>query len=84
MRNTRLTLLAAAFLVVVALPAEAYIGPGAGAGAIAVVLGILGSIVMAFIAILWYPFKRLLKKRKKKGPELESNAAGRNDLNSAD
>lgn len=46
------------------LPAHAYIGPGAGAGTIAVVLGILASIVMAFVAIIWYPFKRLIKKRK--------------------
>ena len=46
------------------LPAEAYIGPGAGAGTIAVVLGVLASIVLGFFAILWYPFKRMLKKRK--------------------
>ncbi len=51
-------------LLFTALPAHAYIGPGAGAGTIAVVLGILASIVMAFFAILWYPVKRLLKKRK--------------------
>jgi len=48
-----------------AAPAHAYIGPGAGAGTIAVVLGILASIVMAFFAVLWYPFKRLLKKRRR-------------------
>lgn len=51
-------------LLFAALPAHAYIGPGAGAGTIAVVLGILASIVMAFFAILWYPVKRLVKKRK--------------------
>lgn len=51
-------------LLLVALPANAYIGPGAGAGTIAVVLGILASIVMAFFGILWYPVKRLIKKRK--------------------
>ena len=37
---------------------------GVGAGTIAIVLGILASIVMAFFAILWYPVKRLIKKRK--------------------
>lgn len=51
-------------LLFVALPAHAYIGPGAGAGTIAVVLGILASIVMAFVAIIWYPLKRLIRKRK--------------------
>ena len=47
-----------------ALPVHAYIGPGAGMGTIAVVLGILASIVMAFFAVLWYPVKRLLRKCK--------------------
>lgn len=47
-------------------PAYAYIGPGAGAGAIIVILGIVASIFLAFVAVLWYPFKRLLKKRKTK------------------
>ncbi len=64
MPNGKLTVFLAAPLVVAALPADAYIGPGVGAGTIAVVLGILASIVMAFFAILWYPVKRLLKKRK--------------------
>lgn len=44
--------------------AHAYIGPGAGAGTIAVVLGILASILMAFVAIVWYPLKRLARGRK--------------------
>lgn len=45
-------------------PAHAYIGPGAGAGAIAVVFGVIGAIFLAFVAILWYPLKRLLKRKK--------------------
>ncbi len=64
MPNGKLTVFLTAPLVFAALPAEAYIGRGAGAGTIAVVLGILASVVMAFFAILWYPMKRLLKKRK--------------------
>ena len=64
MPNGKLTVFLAAPLVFAALPAEAYIGPGAGTATIVVVLGILASIVMAFFAILWYPVKRLLKKRK--------------------
>ena len=44
--------------------AHAYIGPGVGAGTIAIVLGILSSIFLAFLGILWYPFKRLLKRLK--------------------
>jgi hypothetical protein len=52
-----------------AAPAYAYIGPGAGAGTIAVVLGVLASILLAFIAIIWYPIKRLFKGRKKSSGE---------------
>ena len=50
--------------VLQATTAQAYIGPGAGAGTIAIVLGILSSIFLAFVGILWYPIKRLLKGRK--------------------
>lgn len=46
--------------------ALAYIGPGLGAGAIAAVLGVLGSIFLAIVAVLYYPIKRLLKGRKAK------------------
>jgi hypothetical protein len=54
--------LAFGLLAVLQLPtAHAYIGPGAGAGMIAVVLGILSSIFLAFVGILWYPIKRLIK-----------------------
>jgi hypothetical protein len=45
-------------------PAYAYVGPGVGAGTIAIVLGILSSIFLAFVGIIWYPVKRLMKGRK--------------------
>ena len=45
-------------------PAYAYVGPGVGAGTIAIVLGILSSIFLAFVGIIWYPVKRLIKGRK--------------------
>jgi preprotein translocase subunit SecF len=75
MWNVTPTWLLAVSLVAAATPAAAYIGPGAGAGTIAVVLGVLASIVMAFIALLWYPMKRLLKS-KKQSPKLGSEAPG--------
>ena len=46
------------------ITAHAYIGPGAGAGMLAIVLGILSSIFLAFVGILWYPIKRLIKTWK--------------------
>ena len=50
--------------MLLAFPAHAYIGPGVGAGTIAVVLGVVASIFLAFVAIIWYPLKRLIKRRK--------------------
>ncbi len=46
--------------------AQAYIGPGLGAGAVAAVLGVLGAIFLALFAIIWYPIKRMRKARRDK------------------
>ena len=46
-------------------PAFAYIGPGVAAGAIASALGVLGSILLGIFAVIYYPIKRLFKRRKK-------------------
>ncbi|WP_288095133.1 hypothetical protein [Hydrotalea sp.] len=43
-----------------------YIGPGMDGGVLSVVFGILLSFFIAVFAIVWYPFKRFLKKFKKK------------------
>lgn len=53
-------------LALVALPglAHAYIGPGMGAGAIAAALGVIGSILLALFAVIYYPIKRMRKKRR--------------------
>ena len=70
------------FLIVAMLhstPAYAYIGPGAGAGAIIVIFGIVASIFLAFVAVLWYPFKRLLKKRKSKNKLKEEQDSDKPD-----
>lgn len=55
-----------ALFILMPSTAEAYIGPGLGTGAIGVVLGILASIFLALIAIVWYPLKRLFKMLFKK------------------
>lgn len=51
--------------------ADAYVGPGLGAGTIGVILGIIGSLFIALFAIIWYPLKRLFKKKKKQSQETE-------------
>ena len=54
----------AIFAILLSSPALAYIGPGLGAGTIGVILGVLGSIVLALFAIFWYPIKRMMRKNK--------------------
>lgn len=56
--------LAAGAFVASTSGALAYIGPGMGAGAIAVVLGVIGSFFLAIFALLYYPIKRLLRRNR--------------------
>ena len=44
----------------------AYIGPGMGGGVIAAIFGILAAFFLGLWGILYYPFKRALKNKKKK------------------
>ena len=57
-------ILGIALSIVVVSPAMAYVGPGLGLGAIAAILGVVGSIILAIIAIIWYPIKRLFRRKK--------------------
>ena len=48
-----------------ALPAQAYLGPGLGLGTLIVILGFLVSIVLAIVGLFWYPLKRTVRKWRK-------------------
>jgi len=55
------------FLVILAAAptsAFAYIGPGAGLGAIATFVAIILGLLLLIVGFLWYPMKRMLKKRR--------------------
>lgn len=65
-RNKMLALSVVAFLAAPGT-AYAYVGPGLGAGTVAVVLGVLGSIGLWLFALLWYPFKRWRAARRRRG-----------------
>lgn len=41
-----------------------YIGPGLGAGALVALFGAIGAVFLALFSILYYPIKRMRKKRK--------------------
>lgn len=53
--------------------AHAYIGPGAGAGTIAVVLGVIAAVLMAFVGLIWYPLKRLFRGRSPAKPGADTS-----------
>ena len=44
----------------------AYIGPGVGLGAIAATVVVIVAILAALFGLIWFPVKKLLKKRKEK------------------
>lgn len=45
-------------------PAVAYIGPGAGISVLGSLLGILTTIVVAIGAIIFWPLRKFMKRRK--------------------
>jgi len=47
-----------------ASPAFAYVGPGAGLTAIGSVIALFGAIGLAIVGFLWYPIKRLRRRRQ--------------------
>ena len=55
-------LLAFVGLVMMSDPAFAYMGPGLGLSAIAMMLSVFGSVTFAFLAVIWYPIKRLYRR----------------------
>ena len=44
----------------------AYLGPGVGGGVIAATIGVVLAIIAALFGLIWFPVKRLLKKRREK------------------
>ena len=56
--------------------AEAYVGPGAGAGAIAVTLGVIATVFMAIVGIVWYPIKRVVKRSRSRRDAARGDGPG--------
>ena len=53
-----------AALIILPTQSHAYIGPGAGLGAIAVTVALILGIVLLIIGLVWYPLKRALKGKR--------------------
>lgn len=72
-----LKLLLTAAVLLLSTPAMAYIGPGAGISVLGSLLGILATIVIAIAAIVMWPLRKVLKKRRQAAAgEAETAGAG--------
>lgn len=80
-----LTLLLALLLLASASSALAYIGPGAGISVLGSLLSILATIVVAIGAIIFWPLRKFLKRRKARRDSLVSiDAANKSDAHESD
>ena len=50
----------------ISTPANAYLGPGVGGGVLVALLGVIVAILAALFGLIWFPIKRILKKKKSK------------------
>ncbi|MFC3193259.1 hypothetical protein ACFODZ_03280 [Marinicella sediminis] len=57
------------FLTCVCLPAMAYIGPAAGIPIIGSVVGFFVTLFLVIVAILFWPIRKIIKKRKQKAQQ---------------
>ena len=61
--NKRSFALVVFFAVMNAAPALAYVGPGAGLTAIGTMIAVIAVVILALVGFVWYPLKRLLRKK---------------------
>jgi hypothetical protein len=58
---------------------HAYVGPGVGLSAIGTVLAFIGAVVLLIAGFLWYPIKRLLKRRPKPDADTAGDARAQDE-----
>jgi hypothetical protein len=51
--------------LLIAAPAAAYMGPGAGLGMIGSLVAVIGAVLIALLGIVILPVRMILKKRRK-------------------
>tara|TARA_B100000925_G_C21902039_1_gene427517 strand:- start:444 stop:677 length:234 start_codon:yes stop_codon:yes gene_type:complete len=67
MKTTSLKkILLISILILIENTAFAYIGPGMTGGVFAATIGVIVAIFAALFGLIWFPVKKLLKKRKEK------------------
>lgn len=70
-----LAVLATAVLTLSALPALAYVGPGAGLSLLGAFWGLLVAVLAALAFVVLYPIRRLMRVRKRPAKAAEPAAA---------
>lgn len=58
---------------------HAYVGPGVGLSAIGSVLAFIGAVFLLIVGFLWYPIKRLLKRKSRTGTDAAADASIQDD-----
>ena len=53
----------AAWAVLLSGRADAYVGPGSGLAAMGALFALLGALLLAVFGFLWFPIKRLFKRK---------------------
>ena len=63
-RSSWLVVAAAVACLALPLEAQAYVGPGAGITAIGSLLALVAGVLFAIVGFVWYPIKRMRRRRK--------------------
>lgn len=75
MLKTVSLLILTCLLLTLAGPASGYIGPGAGISVLGSLLSILATIVVAIGAIIFWPLRKFIKRRKARREPADSQEA---------
>ena len=63
MKRVSALVLTTGLLLLTAVEAQAYIGPGAGLSAVGAVIAVAAAMILAVVGFVWYPVKRLMRRR---------------------
>lgn len=55
---------------------QAYVGPGTGLSAIGSIIAFIGTVFLLLVGFLWYPIKRLIKRKKIKSYNHSDSESG--------
>jgi hypothetical protein len=77
----RFTPITFALVLLLGLPAisYAYVGPGAGLSIIGSLLAFFAAIIVGIFGFLWFPIRRLMKKRKQAKEQASDRAVAEAD-----